>query len=98
MAVLGNGSNIAKVKMGLCVFFRAIQGTRCGGSRLSQLEGAHLPQRNVLEFSIHFGKWTNDRARQSVFCAALNPFVQDTEEVLVVLSKITMNHIGPQSG
>ena len=24
-----------------------------------QLEGAHLPQKNFMEFSIHFGEWIN---------------------------------------
>ena len=41
----------------------------------------------------------NDRARQSVFCTALNPFGQDTEEELVVsitlfLKNNTLKHIG----
>ena len=42
-------------------------------------------------FQSIFGEWTssgrereNDRARQSVFCTALNPFGQDTEEEPVV--------------
>ena len=41
------------------------------------------------------GRQENDRARQSVFCTALNPFGQDTEEEPVVLIS-TQGHVEEQ--
>ena len=52
-----------------------------------------------LESGLVLGGRENDRARQSVFCTALNPFGQDTEDEPVVLFALfftnnTMKQIG----
>ena len=95
-AVLGKGLNNAKIKMDFLCYLRAIQGHSGGIPISPELMNCTLIPYSWIEHIYHRGrslifqsisgsgysgrKKENDRARQSVFSTALNPFGQDTEE------------------